>query len=43
MFGEMAIKLLGGAVGVLGLATDVAKHVVWYVTHQIDGRPRVRS
>jgi hypothetical protein len=39
----MATKLLGGAAGVLGLATDVARHVVWYLTHQIDGRPRDRS
>jgi hypothetical protein len=39
----MAMKLLGGAAGVLGLATDVAKHVVWYLAHQIDGRPRERS
>jgi hypothetical protein len=43
MVGEMAIKLLGGAAGVLGLATNVAKHVVWYLAHQIDGRPRTRS
>jgi hypothetical protein len=43
MVGEMTMKLLGGAAGVLGLATDVAKHVVWYLTHQIDGRPRERS
>jgi hypothetical protein len=43
MVGEMTTKLLGGAAGVLGLATDVAKHVVWYLTHQIDGRPRERS
>jgi hypothetical protein len=42
MVGDMAMKLLGGAAGVLGLATDVAKHVVWYLTHQIDGRPRDR-
>jgi hypothetical protein len=43
MVGGMATKLLGGAAGVLGLATDVAKHVVWYLAHQIDGRPRARS
>jgi hypothetical protein len=36
----MAIKLLGGA---FGLATGVAKHVVWYLAHQIDGRPRDRA
>jgi hypothetical protein len=43
MVRAMAMKLLGGAVGVLGLATDVAKHVVWYLSHQIDGRPRDRA
>jgi hypothetical protein len=43
MVREMATKILGGAVGVLGLATDVAEHVVWYLAHQIDGRPRTRS
>jgi hypothetical protein len=40
MVGGMAMKLLGDA---LTLATDVAKHVVWYLTHQIDGRPRDRT
>jgi len=43
MVREMATKLLGGAAGVLGLATGVAKHVVWYLAHQIDGRPRERT
>jgi len=41
--GDMARKLWGGAAGALGLAAGVAKHVAWYVTHQIDGRPRERS
>jgi hypothetical protein len=34
---------LGAAAGVLGVASDVAKHVAWYVAHQIDRRPRDRS
>jgi hypothetical protein len=34
---------LRAAAGVLGVASDVAKHVAWYVAHQIDGRPRERS
>jgi hypothetical protein len=34
---------LGAVTGVLGVASDVAKHVAWYVAHQIDGRPRERS
>ena len=27
----------------LGLATDVIKHVAWYVSHRIDPRPRERA
>ena len=34
---------LGAVAGVLGVASDVAKHFAWYVAHQIDGRPRDRS
>jgi hypothetical protein len=36
----MAKKVLGGAVGALQLAAGVARHVAWYVSHQVDGRPR---
>ena len=36
----MARKLLGGAVGALSLAADVARHLAWYVGHQVSGRPR---
>jgi hypothetical protein len=36
----MARKLLGGAAGVLSVAADVARHVAWYVSHQVSGRPR---
>jgi hypothetical protein len=47
--GELPSRRLGavggvfGVAGVLGVASDVAKHVAWYVAHQIDGRPRERS
>lgn len=40
MTDEMARKLLGGAQEALGAAAGVARHLVWYVTYHIDGRPR---
>jgi hypothetical protein len=36
----MAKKLIGGAVGAVGLAADVAKHLAWYVSHQMSSQPR---
>jgi hypothetical protein len=36
----MARKLLGGAVGALSLAAGAARHLAWYVGHQVSGRPR---
>jgi hypothetical protein len=36
----MARKLIGGAVGAVKIAAGAAKHVVWYVSHQIDRRAR---
>jgi hypothetical protein len=36
----MGKKLLGGATGALSLAADVVRHVAWYVSHQVSGRPR---
>ena len=36
----MVRHLLGGAVGALTLAADVARHVAWYVGHQVSGQPR---
>jgi hypothetical protein len=33
-------KLLGSAIG---LAADVARHVAWYVSHQMQAEPRERS
>ena len=37
--GLMARKPFGGA---LSLAADVARHVAWFVSHQIERRPRDR-
>jgi len=36
----MARKLLGGAAGMLSVAVDVARHVAWYVSHQVSGQAR---
>ena len=36
---EMA-KLVGGAIG---LATALARHVAWYVSHQMQADPRDRA
>jgi hypothetical protein len=36
----MVRQLLGGAVGALTLAADLARHVAWYVGHQVSGQPR---
>jgi hypothetical protein len=36
----MGRKLIGGAIGALALAADAAKHVAWYVSHQVSGNPR---
>jgi hypothetical protein len=36
----MAKKLLGGAVGALGLAVGAVRHVAWYVSYQLDGTAR---
>jgi hypothetical protein len=33
-------KLIGGA---LGLAAEVARHVAWYVSHQVQPDPRPRD
>ena len=39
----MARKLLGGAASAVGLAAGVARHVAWYVSYQVHGRPRDAS
>jgi hypothetical protein len=36
----MARKLLRGAVSAVGLAADLARHIAWYVSHQVNGHPR---
>jgi hypothetical protein len=36
MAAVMGRKLVSGALGALTLATDVARHVAWYVSYQID-------
>ena len=36
----MGKKLLGRATGVAALAADVARHLAWYLSHQVNGRPR---
>jgi hypothetical protein len=43
MVGGMTKKLLVGAAATIGLAADVARHVAWYVTHQIQSSPRDRD
>jgi hypothetical protein len=37
---EMAKKVLGGAVGAVELAVDAARHLAWYVSHQVQARPK---
>jgi len=36
----MGRKLMGGALGAVSVATNAMRHVVWYVSHQMSGRPR---
>ena len=41
MIGDgVAKKVLGGAVSALELAYGAARHAVWYVVYQVDGRAR---
>jgi len=37
---EMTKKVFGGAVGALELAVDAARHLAWYVSHQVHPRPK---
>ena len=39
----MTRKLMGSALGAFGIATDVVRHVAWYVNHQVNGKPRDAS
>ena len=36
----MGRKLLGSAGAAVSLAAGAVKHVVWYVSHQVNGSPR---
>ena len=36
----MAKKVLGGAVSALEMAADAARHMAWYVSHQLSGQAR---
>jgi hypothetical protein len=37
---EMTRKFLGGALEAAAVAAGVARHVIWYVTYQMDGTTR---
>jgi hypothetical protein len=39
----MSGKLLEGATGVCAAAAGVARHVVWYLSYQIDGAAGARG
>jgi hypothetical protein len=39
----MSGKLLEGATGVCAAAAGVARHVVWYLSYQIDGTAGARG
>ena len=36
----VAKKVLGSAVNALEMAVDAARHMAWYVSHQVTGQPR---
>ena len=37
---SMTRKLIGGALEAVGVAAGLARHVIWYVSYQLDGRAR---
>jgi hypothetical protein len=37
---NMGRKLLGGASTAVSMAAGAVRHVVWYVSHQVNGSPR---
>ena len=41
MMGSMTRKLIGGALEAVLMAAGVARHVIWYVSYQVDGTTRV--
>jgi hypothetical protein len=36
----MARKLIGGALGAAAAAAGMARHLIWYVSYQMDGTTR---
>ena len=36
----MSRKLFGGAITVVGTAAATARHLLWYVSYQVDGNSR---
>jgi hypothetical protein len=40
MGGEMTRKLIGGAVEAAAVAAGVARHVIWYLSYQMEGTTR---
>jgi hypothetical protein len=38
LLGRMARKLLAGALVAAGTVSSVARHIGWWVGHQVDGR-----
>jgi hypothetical protein len=36
----MRRKLMGSALGAVGVAAGIARHVIWYVSYQVDGTTR---
>jgi hypothetical protein len=39
----MTKKLLGGALSAVSATLDVARHVAWFLSHQVGGHPRPRE
>ncbi len=39
----MGKKVFGGALGAVEAALDVARHLAWYVSYQVDGRARDKT
>jgi hypothetical protein len=40
MMSSMTRKLIGGALEAVGVAAGLARHVIWYVSYQLDGTTR---
>jgi hypothetical protein len=37
----MTRKLIGNALGAVGVAAGLARHVLWYLSYQVDGTTRI--